>query len=179
MKGKKRILLLTLGLLMALSLSPVLAEAVPLPAEEPFLLQEETFGPLHVGMPFAELAEVPCAWEALGEPELWGADGLEHWQVSCAESGLTLGLARNPGGEAGAFVHSFTASAPCEWKTLRGIGIGDPAESLMSLYADDLDPEWQATGDAQWVLIGTPYGGILANVEEGLIVSLFFGAMAD
>lgn len=179
MKGKTCLFLITLSLILALaSLSPALAETAPVPTEGPFRLEEETFGPLYIGMPEAELREIPCAWEALGEPEFWGADGLEHWEVSCAGLGITLGLARNPGDGSGAFVYSFTATAPCEWKTPRGLGIGDTAAMIKSLYQDAIDTQWAPDTD-EAVLIGTLYGGILAMLEEGRVVSLFFGAMAE
>ncbi len=179
MKDKTRILLLALSLLMAFAqLSPALAEPDLPPAEGPFLLEEETFGPLHIGMPEKELREIPCEWLALNEPALWGADGLEHWDLFCAQYGVQVGLARDPGAGSEAVVFSVFATAPCEWKTLRGAGIGDTAETLKALYGDALAPEGAPEG-TEAVLIGSLYGGILAGIQDGLVTSLFFGAMAE
>ena len=96
-----------------------------------------------------------------------------------AQLGIVVGLSRNPGDPASATVTSWTALPPCSWKTPRGIGIGDTAEALSALYADAVDPEWGRNGGNLDILIGSVYGGILATVENGKIVSLFFGAMAE
>jgi hypothetical protein len=75
-------------------------------------------------------------------------------------------------------VYNFLAIAPSEWKTARGVGIGDPVELVTSLYGDTIDPEWNIDAN-QGVLIGSLYGGILAGVAGGQIVSLYFGALAE
>lgn len=181
----KRILfvsVLAMSLMLALSgLSAALAETAGSaagPAAEGFSLETETFGPLRVGMTEKELREIPGEWVAMGEPMLWGADGMEHWDLFCAQYGVQVGLARDPGTGSEAAVYSIFATAPCEWKTSRGIGIGDMADILKALYQDAIDLE-EVPESEETVLIGSLYGGILAGVQEGLITSLFLGAMAE
>ncbi len=182
MKRKVRVLAAALSLLMALGgLSAALAEAAEnnpgLVAGE-FRLEDETFGPLRIGMTEKELREVPGEWAALSEPALWGADGLEHWDVFCAQYGVQVGLARIPGTGSEAVIFSIFATAPCEWKTSRGAGIGDTAALLKTLYQDAIDLEGAPEGE-EAVLIGSLFEGILVGVREGLVTSLFIGALAE
>ena len=154
------------------------AGGVPGTAWAGFDLAAEAFGPLRIGMPARELGEILGDWKQAGEPALWGADGLEHWDVVYGLPELMVGLARTPGDEASAFVYSILAFGPSEWKTARGLGIGDPSELAKSLYGEVIDPQWDTDAN-QGVLIGSLYGGILAGLKEGVVVSLYFGAMAE
>ncbi len=182
MKRKLRVPILVLSLMLALSgLSAALAETAGSaagPAAEGFNLEAETFGPLRVGMTEKELREIPGEWVAMGDPVLWGADGMEHWDLFCAQYGVQVGLARDPGAGSEAVVFSVFATAPCEWKTSRGAGIGDTADMLKALYQDAIDLEGAPDGE-EAVLIGSLFEGILAGVREGLVTSLFLGAMAE
>ena len=49
---------------------------------------------------------------------------------------------------------------------------------MLTLYAGLINPEWdeQASGS---ILIGTIFGGIMIGIENGLVSSLFIGAMAE
>ncbi len=182
MKIKSRALPVFLSLILMLGMFPAAqaddAGGVPRLSWAAFDLNGEAFGPMRISLPAKEMQEILGDWKQESEPELWGADGLEHWQVSYDLLGVTVGLARVPGDEAGAFVFSFTAVGPHEWKTARGIGIGDSVESVKALYQDAIDPDWNIDAN-QGVLIGSLYGGILAGVAGGQVVSLYFGALAE
>jgi hypothetical protein len=182
MKSLRRALLVIVSLAMLAGILPAAladdAGSVPGTAWEGFDLSAETFGPLRIGMPATELREALGEWTQAGEPALWGADGLEHWDVSYDLPGLTVGLARAPGDEASASVYSILAVGPLDWKTARGLGIGDTVELVKSLYGEVIDPEWDTDAN-QGVLIGSLYGGILAGLKEGAIVSLYLGALAE
>ena len=182
MRNIRRAFLLTAGLIVMLSLGlPALAENAGTPARPSwagFDLGREAFGPLRIGLPAKEMHRLMGDWKQLSEPVLWAADGLEHWEAAYELPGILVGLARVPGDEAGAFVSSILAAGPREWKTARGLGIGDPVELVMSLYADAIDPLWN-TDLSREILIGSLYGGMLVSLEDGLVVSLYLGAMAE
>ena len=182
MKGIARVFSVILSLIVMMGASlPALADdaaGVPRTAWAAFDLSAETFGPLRLGMSAKELREVLGDWTQAGKPELWGADGLEHWDVLYDLPGVTAGLARVPGDDASAFVFSILAFGPLEWKTARGLGIGDPVGLVKSLYPEAIDPDWNSDAN-QGVLIGSLYGGILAGTQNGAVVSLYFGAMAE
>ena len=182
MRNIPRAFLITAGLLIMLSLgSPALAENAGTPARPSwadFDLGTEAFGPLRIGLPAKEMQWLPGDWKQLSEPALWAADGLEHWEAAYELLGITVGLAREPGDDAGAFVSYILATGPCEWKTARGLGIGDPVELVVSLYADAIDPLWNSDPNRE-ILIGSLYGGMLVSLEDGLVVSLYLGAMAE
>ena len=182
MSNIRRAFLIIAGLLFMLGLGlPALAENAGIPARPSwadFDLGTEAFGPLRIGLPAYEVQALLGDWKQLSEPVLWAADGLEHWEASYELLGITVGLAREPGDDAGAFVCSVLATGPREWKTARGLGIGDPDRLAMSLYADAIDPLWNSDPSRE-ILIGSLYGGILVSLEGGLVVSLFLGAMAE
>lgn len=182
MKSSLRIFLVILGLIVMIGAYPVAladdAGSAPQLAWAGFDLAAESFGPLRIALPAKELQEILGDWKQVSEPTLWGADGLEHWDVAYDLLGVTVGLARVPGDNASAMVYSFLAIGPHEWKTARGLGIGDPVELVKSLYQDAIDPEWNIDAN-QGVLIGSLYGGILARVENSMVVSLHFGTLAE
>lgn len=182
MKSSLRVFLVIVSLVMMVGAFPAVladdAASVPRLAWAGFDLGAETFGHLRIGLPASELKEILGSWKQDSQPELWGADGLEHWQVSYDLLGITVGLSRVPGDEASAMVYNFLAIGPHEWKTARGVGIGDPVELVRSLYQDAIDPAWDSDAN-QGLLIGSLYGGILAGVQGGLVVSLYFGALAE
>ena len=182
MRNIRRAFLITAGLFVMLRLgSPALAENAGTPARPSwadFDLGREAFGPLSIGLPAKEMQWLPGDWKQLSEPALWAADGLEHWEAAYELLGITVGLAREPGDDAGAFVSSILATGPREWKTARGLGIGDPVELVVSLYADAIDPLWNSDPSRE-ILIGSLFGGMLVRLEDGLVVSLYLGAMAE
>lgn len=182
MKSIARVFTVVLSLIVLLGVFPMAladdAGAAPRLAWADFDLGGEAFGPLRIGMPAKELQEILGDWQQTGEPELWGADGLEHWDVAYNLLGVTVGLARVPGDEESAMIYSFLALGPHEWKTVRGVGIGDPVELVNSLYQDAIDPQWNIDAN-QGLLIGSLYGGILAGIQGGQVVSLYFGALSE
>ncbi|MHC1786328.1 MAG: hypothetical protein AB9880_04660 [Christensenellales bacterium] len=182
MKHSIRTLAALVGLSLMISLFPfsrcfAASAATPL-LEEGFDLSTETFGPLRLGMTAGELTEILGEGRQDGEPALWAADGLEHWQIIYDQLHITAGIARTPGEKETAAVYSLLALGPQEWKTARGAGIGDTVTVFEGLYADAIDPLWDMTTHHS-LLIGSLFGGILAGVEDGLVVSLYFGAMAE
>ena len=182
MRSLTRVLAVTVSLIVMMGAFPsALADdagGVPQHAWTGFDLNSEAFGPLRIGMPARELREILGDGQQAGEPALWGADGLEHWDVVYGLPELKVGLARSPGDETSAFVYAILAFGPPEWKTARGLGIGDPLGLVKSLYAEVIDPQWDTDAN-QGVLIGSFYSGILAGLKGGVVVSLYFGAMAE
>ena len=70
------------------------------------------------------------------------------------------------------------AAAPCALATARGLAIGAPRETVLTLYAGLINPEWDEEASGS-ILIGTIFGGIMIGIENGLVSSLFIGAMAE
>ena len=180
MNKMKRAWLLMISLMLLIAASiPAIGEAASPPPPmtwdtyDPAL---EALGPLTLGMPEQEIKAQLGEPETAGTPELWGADGLLHWTLAYPAQGLSLGMAGT--GAAEGTLYAIHAAAPCTLTTARGLAIGAPRETALTLYAGLINPEWdeQASGS---ILIGTIFGGIMIGIENGLVSSLFIGAMAE
>jgi hypothetical protein len=113
--------------------------------------------------------------ETMSDPEVWGADGLEHAVWTYGLEGLFLNMARFPGNES-YIVFSITAVEPCSMETHRGIGLGDLKDDVLAAYADEYNA---AYSDGETLLFGSLYGGLLVTIEDGVASGFFFGAMAE
>ncbi len=179
MKKMKRAWLLMISLMMLIAAFPAIGEtasALPPMTWDTYDPALEALGPLTLGMPEQEIKAQLGEPETAGTPELWGADGLLHWTLAYPAQGLSLGFAGTDAGEG--TLYSIHAAAPCTLTTARGLAIGAPRETALTLYAGLINPEWdeQASGS---ILIGTIFGGIMIGIENGLVSSLFIGAMAE
>ena len=179
MNKMKRAWLLMISLMLLTAAFPAIGEtASPLPpmtwdTYDPAL---EALGPLTLGMPEQEIKAQLNEPETAGTPELWGADGLLHWTLAYPAQGLSLDLAGTSAGEG--TLYAIHAAAPCTLTTARGLAIGAPRETVLTLYAGLINPEWDEEASGS-ILIGTIFGGIMIGIENGLVSSLFIGAMAE
>ena len=179
MNTMKRAWLLMISLMLLTAAFPAIGEAaaaLPPMTWDTFDPALEPLGPLTLGMPEQEIKAQLGEPETAGTPELWGADGLLHWTLSYPAQGLSLDLAGTSAGEG--TLYAIHAAAPCALATARGLAIGAPRDTVLTLYAGLINPEWdeQASGS---ILIGTIFGGIMIGIENGLVSSLFIGAMAE
>ena len=138
------------------------------------LLKTEGIGPLKLGLSANETVKF------LGNPEnkskkiVWPSDGLEHQAWNYKQKGITLDMITEGGKQE---IGRITASAPCEFKTKRGVGIGTSAQTVMDAYKAAIDPSESAS--SQSILIGSEYGGIVFSLQGGRVSSIFFGASAE
>jgi hypothetical protein len=136
----------------------------------------ETFGPLKLGQPVAEMLK------ALGEPSSktqaieWAADGLMHSDWEWTGKGLVLGMSYEKGKEAAATVFSIIARSPCDFKTRAGMGLGSTYADVQAAYSKDIDPE--ATDKTQ-ITVGSVYGGIIFSFTNDKASKIFLGAEAE
>ena len=61
-------------------------------------------------------------------------------------------------------------------KTIFGIGIGSTVAEVESAYADCLNRE---DGNAEMLVAGSVYGGVMFEIEAGVVKSIFVGAGAE
>ncbi|MEL4105292.1 hypothetical protein AAFA46_00405 [Oscillospiraceae bacterium WX1] len=139
------------------------------------LLVEDGLGGVKLGM------TAPAVSSLLGQPasqspqQEWAADGLLH-QDWIYKSGLKINFAQNPRPSGEPVVYSITAVAPCPLATARGIKLGDTKDAVLSAYAAEYNAE--ESSDAALVL-GTVYGGIVLQLQKGVVTSIFIGASAE
>lgn len=137
------------------------------------LMKGETLGPLGLGTADTEIARLLGETEEKSPPAVWGADGLEHQQWRYPDRGVALGLVRK---EDGLKVDRIKITAPCEFRTKRGIGVGSQANDVRAAYGDEIDPR---TAGAERLVAGSVYGGIVFTLQDGVVASIFIGAGAE
>jgi hypothetical protein len=140
------------------------------------LMDSEMLGQLKLGMNESNLIKAMGKPETKSEPEVWGADGMEHTTWTYTSKGLVFELAKEPGSKNESFMFSIMATAPCNLKTLRGIGIGDKKEVVLAAYSSEIDPSFS---DEDAIVIGSVFGGILVGLKNGSVQSIFIGASSE
>jgi hypothetical protein len=77
--------------------------------------------------------------------------------------------------KAGPFrVSSMVARAPSTRRTSKGIGLGSTPEAIEAAYGKTLTHVEESS-----VVVGSVYGGLLFELEEGRVRSIFIGASAE
>lgn len=141
------------------------------------ILDNDGLGSMKLRMGAADLVKLMGEPDSKGDPEIWGADGLEHSDWSYDSKGLIIGMAKQPD-DTEAFIFSLNATAPCELATKRGIKIGDSKDEVLSAYKNEIDPAANEDTDS-WIVAGSIYGGIGFGIEDGVVTYIFLGASAE
>jgi hypothetical protein len=92
---------------------------------------------------------------------LWPAQGVEIRFAADSERGQFK-------------VSSIAVRAPCRLRTSRGVGLGSTAAAIEAAYGRE-----HTHVDASSVLVGSTYGGLLFELEDGKVSSIFIGASAE
>lgn len=138
------------------------------------LLKTEGIGPLKLALSADETIKILGNPETKSKASVWAADGVEHQDWIYKQKGLTLDMITEGGKQK---VGNMTASAPCKFKTKRGVGIGTNAQTVMNAYKAEINPS--ASDSSQSLIIGTVYEGIIFSIKDGRVSSIFFGASAE
>lgn len=140
------------------------------------IIENETVGPLRVGL------DAAAAIGAVACPLTKGEDAFEEATGSYVQSwmfpdcGVTLIMESDePGGAKR--VGGITIVAPSQLRTSREIGIGTPEATALAASEPFLDREMTVPGEV--IVAGSPYGGLLLNLENGVVSEIFLGASAE
>lgn len=138
------------------------------------LMKTETLGPLKIGVSASDLLNLLGEASEKSPPRIWGADGLEHqtWRYSAEEIELDLVKDRNGVQK----VDRILIKKPCSYKTSRNIGIGNAETDIRTAYREEINPQ---DSRANRLVAGTIYGGVIFQLQDGLISSVFIGAAAE
>jgi len=118
--------------------------------------------------------------EFLGEPdektkaELWGADGAYHQQWTYLKKGIELDIIGELNNNLR--VNLITVSEPCKLKTKRNIGVGSSFEDVQNVYKYEINP---TISNAEIIVAGTFYGGVVFRFVDNKVQSIFIGASAE
>lgn len=137
------------------------------------LMDRETVGGLKRGM--TDKSVVSLLGEAQEKTEIlvWGADGLKHQTWKYEAKGIELDLTGEQGSQKVNMIH---IRRPCELKTSRDIGIGSKKEDVEKKYRSEIGKEYS---NETAIVAGTVYGGIIFEIKDGLVESIFIGAAAE
>lgn len=141
------------------------------------LMLTEAISGVRYGMTAQELTAVLGQPDTKGEEELWGADGLKHSDWSYSAKGLKINMARKPTDTAGT-VYSIFAAAPCTGATMKGIAIGAAKDKVLSAYGAAIDATVNTDMNTR-IIIGSVYGGLLLDMENGTVKTIYIGASAE
>ncbi|HWQ30370.1 MAG TPA: hypothetical protein VN549_05200 [Negativicutes bacterium] len=140
------------------------------------LVQEEILYILNNSTNSEEVADFLGEPQKKSEAEVWGADGLEHQTWYYDEKGLEIAFVMNS--ETKQIVSSIKITDNSTCKTSRGIGPGSGSPELRKAYENEIDPLENPEG-SDTIVAGTMYGGLVFNLENDLVTSIFIGAAAE
>lgn len=136
------------------------------------ILKSESIGDLKIGLTGLKTIEL------IGEPverskaEMWEADGETHQNWLYTKEGITLEMI----GEADQIINSISIITPCKFKTKKQMGIGSSKEEVLKAYNIAID---RSGGESDNITVGTVYGGLMFNFENGKVNSIFIGSSAE
>lgn len=154
--------------------SVVLVDAAP--ENEFTFVRSESIGGLKLEMTPKQFTPLlPCSVEK-GEPTLWAGIGeiIQEWNYS--DCGIKLQLS-SPDNDTPQTISSIKVTAPSEFKTSRGITLGSDFSQVLQAYSEFADEADNQTGET--FMAGSIYGGLIMQLEDGLVTSLFLGAGAE
>ena len=117
----------------------------------------------------------------LGEPDSrsdrveQGADAMFVSTWTYAPRGVTLVMG-SESADGAATIVAITAIAPSVLKTAEGIGIGSDEAAVQTAYEEQINTE--ESGEGSFV-IGSLYGGMVLEMANGKVLSIFIGAAAE
>ena len=180
---------LLVGLLVMLLIAPVPKAAAEPDSNQPimtdtgskntyakigFALMKETVGPLAVGMSADKVAAQLGVPEEKSAAKIWGADQMEHQFWYYPAKGIEIGMVKKDGTQD---IERIVIKDSCAYETQRGIKIGSSAAEVQAAYKDVINPGDSYPGEK--IVCGTVYGGIIFDVQNNAVSSIFIGAAAE
>jgi len=120
--------------------------------------------------------------QQFGEPEgkseliYYGADGLEHQTWYYMSQGLEIDFVKDD--RKTQFVSSVKIDSPSNLKTSKGIGIGSTQDEVLNAYRNEINKE-ESKIDKGILLAGSVYGGLIFEIKNNMVTSIFIGASAE
>ncbi|MFB6320805.1 hypothetical protein [Saccharicrinis sp. FJH54] len=138
------------------------------------LMESETLNKLKLGIQDSDLATILGLPDDTTKNELWGADGLYHQTYKYSKLGIKLDLIGET--KSDKVINMITAINPCPFKTSKGISIGSNYQKVEQAYKDYLNSNFS---NAETLVAGSIYGGVIFSFENGEVKSIFIGASAE
>jgi hypothetical protein len=139
------------------------------------LMEIESFGTLKIGMPGKEVIVKVGEPVKKSKPETWGTDGETHQKWEYPAKGIVLDMILE---EDNAAVNMITVKKPFSGTTQRGIGIGSAQQEVLKAYEKEINPEETDLNKGR-IVAGSIYGGIIFQIKQNRVDSIFLGAAAE
>jgi hypothetical protein len=141
------------------------------------VLHGEALGGLRINLPEKDVLRL------LGQPARRGklvfqeADNsyVQDWHYP--EKGIDLSMSAGEKKTGPKTIVTITAFAPCTLATRKGIKIGSAESAVRKAYAMFVDRD--TTAEPGTYVVGSIYGGIIFNFENGRVSRIFLGAAAE
>jgi len=117
-----------------------------------------------------------------GEPdekskeELMEADGCLYQNWYYRSKGLEISFCRDQNKTQ--LVGNISIYSPSELKTSKGIGIGSSKAEVLKAYKKEIDPK-NKWGGPDIIVAGSEFGGLIFDIKDGKVSSIFIGAAAE
>jgi len=139
-----------------------------------FALMKENIGFISIGISDSDTLKILGNPEQKSDTRIWGADGREHQRWYYQTKGIELDMI---GKESNQAVNMIILKSPCDYKTQRGIQIGSSNIEVQSAYRNEINPHGSSSSST--IVAGTIYGGIIFNLKDNIVTSIFIGAAAE
>lgn len=138
------------------------------------LMYSENVGGIALGLDSKKLISLIGQPENKTTAELWAADNEYHQDWKYTKQGININMI----GPADSVqqVNIITLMAPCTLKTKRNIGIGSSMQDVLSAYKEFIDT---AAVHTESIIAGTEYGGVVFDLKDKKVQSIYIGSIAD
>ena len=140
------------------------------------LMNKESLGSLKLEMSAKDITSLLGKPEKTGKDIEWEALGEFVQQWSWPESGIVAEMVSGKKG-GNKKVLMFTAKAPWDKATSKGIRIGSTEAEVRAAYGAYEDKEMSKPGSS--FIAGSVYGGLQFTFTKGKVTAVFFGASAE
>ena len=139
-----------------------------------FALMKETIGPLALGMAADDVVAQLGQPEEKSDAKIWGADKMEHQFWYYPAKGVELGMIKKDGTQV---IERIVIKNSCAYETQRGIKIGSSETEVQAAYQEAMNPG--ASSPGKRIVCGTVYGGVIFDLQNDIVTSIFIGAAAE
>jgi len=138
------------------------------------LMEKEQFGVLKIGMKDSEIVALIGEPKIQSEVEFWEATALYMQAWNYPDKGVEIHLSGDT--EIPNTIEMLKIGEGSSLKTTRRIGIGSTEAQVKTAYASAIDPDLSST---ESIVAGSYYGGLIFQLENGKVTSIFLGAAAE
>ncbi len=138
------------------------------------LMEKESLNELRIGLTKIQIEKILGMAPEISTNELWEADGQYHQTYFYKDLGIELDMIGDD--EKLKKVNMITIVFPCNYKTSKNISIGSKLIDVQNAYNQYFNKEFS---DNETFVAGSIYGGVIFNLKNDTVTSIFIGAAAE